>query len=105
MPSRKDIEEFTSQLTTKTVLHRGANTYWQASSTPHQGQRYIITRAGKTTISLSACAGGKEFHLDLPRRVGDVLAVDAEEITYRIGPGAHTATWRITAEPEGGVRP
>jgi hypothetical protein len=105
MPTRKDIEEFTSQLTTKTVLQRGANTYWQASSTPHDGERYIITRAGKTTISLSACGGGKTFHLDLPSRVGDVLAVDRDEITYRIGRGEHTATWRIVTESEGGVRP
>jgi hypothetical protein len=105
MPTRKDIEEFTSQLTTGTVLQRGVNTYWQASSTPHEGHRYIITRAGKTTISLSACAGGKAFHLDLPRRLGDVLAVDRDEITYRIGRGEHTATWRIVTESDSGGTP
>lgn len=53
-----------------------------------------VTRPGKTSVHL-VDQDGHDFWLSPPRRVSDVLELDGDTITYRIGRDDHTATWRI----------
>lgn len=74
------------------VLECVENTYIQGR---HGDGLQTITRAGKSFCDCEK--DGKPYRMTLPTRVRDVVAVDADTATYKLGRGEHTVTYRRVA--------
>jgi hypothetical protein len=94
-PTGKAIKAWFDGLEVGTELYRGRNTYCDSKpAKPYEiGRKYIVSRPGRWSVKLSD-TNGNTFWLSPPIRVGDVVALDDDSITYKIEHrGEHTATW------------
>lgn len=89
------IRAFFEQLKYGTVIECQGNSYRLEMGTDLTGYRAMVTRPGKTSISLRGMGDDKPFHMSPPSRAGDVLAITADSITYKVGRGEHTTTWKL----------
>lgn len=89
----KSIAEFWARIETGTVLECTENT-----CLPERvGQRWTVTRPGKTSIIATMPEGGRA-RLNPPTRASDVIALTDDSITYKIEHReGHTATWKLVS--------
>ena len=88
--TRKTIDAFWARAKFGTRLTCLANTYNRYAP----GKTGTVARPGKTAIAIRT-DDGHLFWINPPRNVRDVVALDGDTITYRIGRDHHTATWQI----------
>lgn len=87
----KTIAAFFDQIQGGTRLTCLDNTYNENAP----GISGIVGKVGKTSIMLMRDDSFNTFWLNRPKRVGDVVDLTHNTITYKIGRDEHTATWRI----------
>lgn len=92
--SRANIDSWFANLTNGTRLICVSNTYLPVRN----GVAFEIVKAGRSSFDLrqtdSPDADSRIFLLRAPGRVGDVVSLTSDTMTWRIGEGDHTVTWQ-----------
>jgi hypothetical protein len=89
------VREWFEQLKYGAVIECQGNSYRLAMGTDLTGFRAMVTRPGKTSIGLRGVEDGQPFHMSPPARVGDVVELTADSVTYKVGRGDHVTTWKL----------
>lgn len=89
------VREWFGRLTVGAVIECQGNSYRLSMGTDLTGKRATVSKAGKTSIELTM--DGAPFQMRPPARVGDITALTADSITYKVGRGEHTTTWKLVS--------
>ena len=96
--TRKTIDAFYARWTPGAVVTCDANTYLDRDGGKGKPEGEYVVIGGKRAIQV-AQHEGERWHITAPTKVGDVLALTSDSITYVIATRApHTVTWRIVRE-------
>lgn len=88
-----NVRAWFDQLKYGAVIECQGNTYRLAMGTDLTGKRAMVKRPGKSSIGLEM--DGKPFAMRPPTKVSDVTELTADSVTYKVGRGEHTTTWKL----------